>query len=96
MAFQGINKFLSTATHQDDCICVTILLEQLGIALHANHGFFVTVKATNTVELSVMGTSTVIRYLQQMPSVGVVFDVAPSAIDQHITFGVRYIDFKKI
>ena len=94
MAFQGINKFLSTATCQDEYICVTILLEQLSLALHANHAFFVTVKATNAVELSVTGTSDIIRYLQQMPSVGVVFDVAPSAIGQHIAFGVRYIDPK--
>ena len=93
MTFQGIDRFPS-ATCQDEYICVTILLEQLSVALHANHEFFVTIKATNAVELSVMGTSTVIRYLQQMPSVGVVFDVAPSAIGQHITFEVRCIDTK--
>ncbi|XP_038050540.1 uncharacterized protein LOC119723761 [Patiria miniata] len=68
--------------------CAAFSLDDINWHLHGNHEYYVTVQAQNGAGLTTAGTSSVYRHMVQLPSVGVVFDVAPPKEESDVDFGV--------
>ncbi|XP_038050879.1 uncharacterized protein LOC119724031 [Patiria miniata] len=68
--------------------CAAFSLDDLNWHLHGDHEYYVTVQAQNGAGLTTAGTSSVYRHMVQLPSVGVVLDVAPPGEESDVNFGV--------
>ncbi|XP_022088109.1 uncharacterized protein LOC110977889 isoform X2 [Acanthaster planci] len=68
--------------------CAAFSLADLGWRLHGDHEYYVSVRAQNGAGLVAVGISPVYRHIVQLPSVGVVLDVAPLGEAPDGTLGV--------
>ncbi|XP_038071216.1 uncharacterized protein LOC119740085 [Patiria miniata] len=68
--------------------CAAFSLDDVGWRLHGDHEYYVSVRAQNGAGLATVGTSSVYRHIVQLPSVGVVLDVAPPGEAADVTLGV--------
>ncbi|XP_022100380.1 uncharacterized protein LOC110984469 isoform X2 [Acanthaster planci] len=67
--------------------CAAFSLDDLDWHLHGDHEYYVSVRAQNGAGLATVGTSSVYRPIVQLPSVGVVLDVAPPGEEVAVEFG---------
>ncbi|XP_038050780.1 uncharacterized protein LOC119723938 isoform X2 [Patiria miniata] len=68
--------------------CAAFSLADLDWHLHGDHEYYVSVRAQNGAGLATVGTSSVYRHIVQLPSLGVVLDVAPRGEQVNMDFGV--------
>ncbi|XP_022105050.1 uncharacterized protein LOC110986986 isoform X2 [Acanthaster planci] len=68
--------------------CAAFSLDDLDWHLHGDHEYYVSVRAQNGAGLATVGTSSVYRHIVQLPSVGVVLDVAPPGEEVAVKFGI--------
>ena len=68
--------------------CAAFLLSSLAWYLHGDHEYYVSVRAENGAGLATVGTSPVYRHIVQLPSKGVVLDVAPPGEEAMVDLGV--------
>ncbi|XP_038051300.1 uncharacterized protein LOC119724354 isoform X2 [Patiria miniata] len=68
--------------------CAAFSLADLDWHLHGDHEYYVSIRAQNGAGLATVGTSSVYRHIVQLPSLGVVLDVAPPGEEVDVDFGV--------
>ncbi|XP_022103295.1 uncharacterized protein LOC110986023 [Acanthaster planci] len=68
--------------------CAAFSLDDLNWHLHGDHEYYVSVRAQNGAGLTTVGISSVYRHIVQLPSLGVVLDVAPPGEEVAVDFGV--------
>ena len=61
--------------------CAAVPIVDLDWAVHADHEYYMSIKAKNTAGLDVVGISMSYRHSIQLPSRGVVLDMDPESID---------------
>ena len=76
LAFQ-IEKYYRIGPCLSGTSCAAFSLDSLEWYLHGDHEYYVSVRAQNGAGLSAIGISSVYRHIIQLPSMGVVLDVAP-------------------
>ncbi|XP_038062737.1 uncharacterized protein LOC119733220 [Patiria miniata] len=68
--------------------CAAFSLADLDWHLHGDRDYYVSVRAQNGAGFATVGTSSVYRHIVQLPSLGVVLDVAPPGEKVHVDLGV--------
>ncbi|XP_022107048.1 uncharacterized protein LOC110988105 [Acanthaster planci] len=68
--------------------CAAFALDDLDWHLHGDHEYYVSVRAQNGAGLTTVGISSVYRHIVQLPSLGVVLDVAPPGEEAAVDFEV--------
>ncbi|XP_022102003.1 uncharacterized protein LOC110985345 [Acanthaster planci] len=69
-------------------LCAAFLLDGLDWHIQGDHEYYVSIRAQNGAGLSTVGTSSVYRHIVQLPSLGVVLDVAPPQEAVIVNLGV--------
>ncbi|XP_022103276.1 uncharacterized protein LOC110986013 isoform X2 [Acanthaster planci] len=68
--------------------CAAFALDDLHWHLHGDHEYYVSVRAQNGAGLTIVGISSVYRHIVQLPSLGIVLDVAPPGEEVTVDLGV--------
>ena len=87
IVYQPLPDYIFGPCSGEPFACAAVPIVDLDWAVHADHEYYMSIKAKNTAGLDVVGVSMPYKHSVQLPSKGVVLDIDPESVSDE-TFSV--------